>query len=154
MSFILRLTRAFRDADVRFAVTGGYAVAFHGAVRGTLDVDIVVRRSRDDFVAAEETLKGLGLAPRLPVDAGQVFDFREEFIRNRNLVAWSFSNPSNPAEIVDVIITHDLAAMKVVKVRVGNVTVPVVSRRDLIAMKRASGRPQDLEDVRALEALG
>jgi len=43
--------------------------------------------------------------------------------------------------------------MKVVKIRVGTVTVPVVSRTDLIAMKRASGRAQGLEDVRALEAL-
>lgn len=153
MSFILRLARAFEDAGVRFAVTGGYAVALHGAVRGTLDVDIVLRRSRDDFVAAERVLKGLGLAPRLPVDAGQVFDFREEYLRNRNLVAWRFANPSNPGEVVDVVITNDLAAMKVVKFRVGNVTVPVVSRTDLIAMKRASGRPQDLEDIRALEAL-
>ena len=29
----------------------------------------------------------------------------------------------------------------------------VLSRGDLIEMKRASGRPQDLEDVRALEQL-
>jgi hypothetical protein len=29
----------------------------------------------------------------------------------------------------------------------------VLSRKDLIAMKRASGRPQDLADVEALEKL-
>jgi len=150
---ILRLAKGFQDAGVSFAVAGGFAVALHGAVRGTLDIDIVLRLSRDDFVDAEKILKGLGLAPRLPVDAGQVFDFREEFIRNRNLIAWSFQNPSNPAEIVDVIITHDLAAMRIKRIRVGRVTIPVLSRRDLIAMKRAGGRPQDLEDVRALEAL-
>jgi hypothetical protein len=32
--------------------------------------------------------------------------------------------------------------------------VQVLSRKDLIAMKKASGRPQDLADVEALEKLG
>jgi len=150
---IRRLTQAFQSEGLHFAVAGGYAVALHGAVRGTLDIDIVIRRLREDFVAAERVLKGLGLAPRLPVDAGEVFDFREEYIAKRNLIAWSFQNPANPAEIVDVIITHDLAAMKIKRVKLGPVTIPVVSRRDLIVMKAASGRPQDLEDIRALEAL-
>lgn len=151
---IRRLTQAFHDARLSFAVAGGYAVALHGAVRGTLDLDIVLRWSRGDFLAAERVLKGLGLAPRLPVDAGQVFDFREEYIANRNLIAWSFQNPANSAEIVDIIITHDLNTMTVKRVRFGALRIPVVSRRDLIAMKAASGRPQDLEDIRALEALG
>jgi len=31
--------------------------------------------------------------------------------------------------------------------------VPILSRKDLIEMKRAAGRPQDLEDVKALEHL-
>ena len=82
---------AFDEASVPFAVAGGYAVALHGAVRGTVDVDIVLR--------------------------------------------------------------HDLAKLKVKKVRSGGRTLPVVAVEDLIGMKRASGRPQDLEDVRALERL-
>lgn len=151
---ILRLSRAFQSQGVRFAVAGGYAVALHGAVRGTVDVDIVLRLSRGDYLAAEKALKGLGLAPRLPVDAGQLFDFREDYIKNRNLVAWSFYNPSNPAEIVDVVITHDLGKMKIHTIKLGEVKVPIVSRRDLIAMKKKSGRPQDLEDIKALEELG
>jgi hypothetical protein len=123
-------------------------------VRGTVDVDIVLRFSRKDFLAAEKILRSFGLASRLPVDAGQVFDFREEYIANRNLVAWSFFNPSNPAEIVDVVITHDLDGMKVDRIKIGRNVIPIVSRRDLIAMKKKSARPQDLEDVKALEELG
>jgi hypothetical protein len=42
---------------------------------------------------------------------------------------------------------------------VGRVTeartrAPFVSREDLLEMKRKAGRPRDLEDIRALEALG
>lgn len=150
---IFRVARALEGAGVDFAVCGGYAVALHGAVRGTVDVDIVLRLDRKNYVAAEKALKDLGLVSRLPVEAAQVFDFREEYLRNKNLRAWSFWNPKDQTEIVDVVLTRDLASMKVKRIRSGALTLPVVSIDDLIAMKKEAGRPQDLEDVRALEAL-
>jgi len=142
---------ALQKAKVPCAIVGGYAVALHGAVRGTVDVDIVLRLSRNHFLAAEIALKTLGLSPRLPVTGGEVFDFREEYIKNRNLVAWSFFNPRDPSQIVDIIITHDLAKLKISRIQSAGRTLPVLALPDLIAMKKASGRPQDLEDVRALE---
>ena len=150
---ISRVAAAFRKGGVPFAVVGGYAVALHGAVRGTVDLDLILRLRRKDFIAAAEALAGLGLKPKLPVTAGEVFDFRKEYIARRNLVAWSFWNPTDPSEMVDVVITHDLAKMDVVTLRLGGEGVPVVSRKDLIAMKKESARPQDLEDVKALESL-
>ncbi|OGS03138.1 MAG: hypothetical protein A3G41_09010 [Elusimicrobia bacterium RIFCSPLOWO2_12_FULL_59_9] len=151
--FLYDVVSALEKGRVRFAIAGGYAVALHGAVRGTMDVDIVLRLSRADFLAAESALKALGLMPRLPVSAGEVFDFREEYITNRNLIAWSFSNPKDPSQAVDIIITHDLAKLKVKKIASGGRTLPVLAVSDLIAMKKAAGRPQDLEDARALEEL-
>lgn len=144
---------ALQKAKVPCAIAGGCAVALHGAVRGTVDVDIVLRLSRNHFLAAETALKTLGLTPRLPVTAGEVFDFREEYIKNRNLVAWSFFNPRDPSQIVDIIITHDLAKLAITRIQSAGRTLPVLALPDLIAMKKASGRPQDLEDVRALEEL-
>ncbi len=35
----------------------------------------------------------------------------------------------------------------------GDVQVPVASIADLVALKRAVGRPKDLDDIRVLEAL-
>lgn len=151
--FLYEVVAALEKAEVPFAIAGGYAVALHGAVRGTVDVDIILRLFRRHFIAAESALKGLGLMPRLPVSGAEVFDFREEYIRNRHLVAWSFSNPRDPSQIVDIIITHDLAKLKIKKIRSGEWTLPVLAVPDLIAMKKASGRPQDLEDIRALEGL-
>jgi hypothetical protein len=36
----------------------------------------------------------------------------------------------------------------------GDLTVPIAHRDDLLEMKRATGRPQDLADARLLESLG
>jgi hypothetical protein len=41
-----------------------------------------------------------------------------------------------------------------ITVRLGETPVPVLSRHDLIANKRASGRLQDLADLERLEGLG
>jgi hypothetical protein len=138
--FLFRVCDALSAAGVPYAIAGGYAVALHGAVRGTVDVDLVVRLEEAAFGKAEQALKGLGLQPRLPVTATEVFQFREEYIRNRNLLAWSFVNPSNPD-------------CKVVKLSVKGRTLKVVSRADLIRMKARSARPQDLEDIAALKRL-
>jgi hypothetical protein len=151
---LLRVTRAFERAKVPYALVGGYAVALHGAVRGTVDVDLVIRLREADFLRAEKALRSLGLQPRLPVTASEVFRYREEYIRNRNLTAWSFVNPALPSELVDVILTEDLARMTVKRLKVGGQTIRVASVDDLVRMKRASGRPQDLEDVEALRRLG
>jgi len=151
--FLYRLIRIFRKHNVHFAIVGGYAVALHGAVRGTLDVDVILRLTKKNYRAAEIALREIGLMPRLPVEAGQIFDYRKEYIRNKNLTAWSFWNPDNPAEIVDVIITQDLKKFKIKQVRSDNHIIPILGLGDLIRMKRKSGRPQDLEDAKALEEL-
>jgi hypothetical protein len=150
---LLSVARALDRTRVPYALVGGYAVALHGAVRGTVDVDLVIRLRESDFVRAERALKTLGLQSRLPVTASEVFRYREEYIRNRNMTAWSFVNPVLPSEVVDVILTEDLAKVSVKKVKVGGQTVRVASIEDLVRMKRASGRPQDLEDVEALRRL-
>ena len=43
MTVLERICTALREAGVRYAVVGGYAVALHGAVRGTVDIDVAVR---------------------------------------------------------------------------------------------------------------
>jgi hypothetical protein len=153
MIFIYRVTAAFESHHVEYAIAGGWAVALHGAVRGTMDVDFVLEISKKNFAAAETALKSIGLLPRLPLKADELVDFREEYIKNKNLTAWSFYNPTRPSEIVDVIVTSDLKEMRVVNKKVGHRSLKVLAIPDLIEMKQKAGRPQDLEDVRALKEL-
>ena len=151
--FIKQVITAFKKYQVKYAVVGGYAVALHGAIRGTVDIDFVIQLDRSQFEAVEKALLSIGLQPRLPVTATDVFDFREEYIRNRNLIAWSFGHPSNPLEMVDILITQDLLSIKTIDKKIGQFIVKVICIPDLIVMKKQAGRPQDIEDVKALEKL-
>ena len=153
MPFLNLICSALTDQGVRYAIVGGHAVALHGAVRGTVDIDIVLVWDLKSLKSAEEALIGIGLVSRLPIDADDVFHFRDEYVHNRNLIAWDFYNPSNPVEQVDIVITYNLKAKKTKNIETLGGSVKILSRKELIAMKRASGRPQDLEDVKALEKL-
>lgn len=153
MSFLSRIGAALDAAGVRYALVGGYAVALHGAVRGTVDVDVILSWDQRTLRAAEKALHGLGLVSRLPITADEVFRFRDEYLRNRNLIAWNFYNPKDLTEQLDVVISTDLKGKKVLAIETADGPMRVLSRKDLIAMKRASGRPQDLADIAALEKL-
>ena len=88
--------------------------------------------------------------------ARDVFEFCDEYVRNRGLTAWNFYNPDDPSEQVAIVITYDLAGKqgkRLKRVNLPSGPVQVLSVKDLIGMKRASGRPQDVEDIRALERL-
>ncbi len=147
------MIESLEKRKVDYAIAGGYAVALHGAVRGTVDIDIVLRWTKKNLFVAEAALGDVGLQSRLPLKGDAVFDFREEYIKNRNLLAWNFVNISNPTESVDIILTEDLRNMKIKNIRSGNMTLRVISIEDLIKMKQKSGRPQDLEDIKALRSL-
>jgi len=69
------------------------------------------------------------------------------------MTAWKFTNPHNPVQSVDIIISQDLSRKKVDRIKVGKRILPVLSVDDLIRMKRKSGRPQDLQDIEALEKI-
>lgn len=138
---------------MRYAVVGGHAVALHGAIRGTVDIDIALLWDLKTLQGAEQTLTELGLVSRLPINAEDVFRFRDEYIENRNLIAWNFYNPDNLTEQVDIVISYDLKGKKRRRIKTADGPVQVLGLKDLIEMKRSSGRRQDLEDANALERL-
>lgn len=125
-----------------------------GVVRGTVDVDVVLRWRRQVVESAEAALRKLGLVSQLPITAADVFAHRDEYVQQRHLTAWNFHNPSAPMEQVDIIITYDLADQQVDRIALADGAAAVLSVPALIEMKRASGRPQDIEDAQALERLG
>ncbi len=150
---IERVIDSLTRYKVQYALVGGYAVALHGAVRGTVDIDLVIALNQRSFRQTEKALSGIGLQSKLPISADDVFNFREEYIEQRNLTAWSFINPDNPLEIVDIIITEDAKQMRSVVKTFNDTKIKIVAIDDLIKMKKKSGRKQDIEDIKALGKL-
>jgi hypothetical protein len=153
MSFLNRVCAALADRGVRYAVVGGYAVALHGAVRGTVDVDIAVGWNLKNLEKAELAMGDIGLQSRLPITAADVFQFRNEYVENRNLTAWNFFNSGDQSQQVDIIITYDLKGKRTKRVETFEGPVIILGKGDLMKMKTQSGRPQDKEDVLALKEI-
>lgn len=151
--FLLQLIEALDNNRIRYALVGGYAVALHGVVRGTVDMDLAIRINKGEFRKTEKALNGLGLKSLLPVTADDVFTYREEYIRNRNMKAWSFVNPDKAGEVVDILITEDASDLKTVTKTIASRKVRVAAIPELIRMKTGTGRPQDEVDIKALKEL-
>ena len=83
--FIQKVIHSLDQHDVQYALIGGYAVALHGVVRGTVVIDIIIRLNLEAYQNAEAALLAIGLQPRLPFTSTELFLFREEYINLRNL---------------------------------------------------------------------
>ena len=140
-------------AKVPYAIVGGYAVdsrRHQGNCRCRRRYSMVARK----YQKQERAFKAIGLVSLLPITAETLFHFKDEYIQQRNLIAWNFYDPSNPLNQVDIVINYDLkGAHHTKKVQTALGTIPILSLNELIKMKEASGRPQDLEDVKALKSL-
>jgi hypothetical protein len=149
---IYQLVDSFNKEKLKYAVVGGYALALHGIVRATMDVDFVLNLRESDFHLAENILNKLGLQSRLPVRAQDIIKMRKEYIEQRNLLAWSFVDYQNPSRQVDILITEDLGDLDVEVISVGGRKISVISLEELLRMKLASARPQDLVDAENIKA--
>lgn len=150
---LYEITDAFKKVDLKYAIVGGYALALHGLVRATMDVDFVLSLRLHDFELAEKALGGLGLRSRIPVRAQDIVKMRKEFIQERNLIAWSFVDYNEPSRQVDILINKDLRNLEVKSISVGGRKISVVTLQELLRMKQEVGRPQDLIDVKNIQDL-
>ena len=134
---------ALNRRSVRYLIIGGYAVAFHGYPRATKDLDLWLEASPENARRALEAIhdffgETLGLEEGDLVSPGVV---QLGYAPNRiDLVLLPEGNP-----------TFAEAFARARETRAGNVPVRVVSKEDLLALKRAFGRTQDLADVDSLE---
>jgi hypothetical protein len=139
------LLSEFSDGGVESLIVGAHALATHGFVRATKDLDIWVRPSRDNARKIMRALTSFG-AP--------LHDLSEEDLAKPGLI-FQIGVPPLRIDIVTSIdgVSFDEAWLDRVQVQWDSVPVAVLSRRHLIMNKRASGRLQDLADLERLESL-
>jgi hypothetical protein len=133
----------FNARGVEFIVVGAYALAAHGRVRATGDLDVWVRPSAANAKLVIEALAAFG-AP--------LHDLTAQDLTQPGVV---FQIGVAPLRI-DVLtsidgVTFEEAWTERLSTSFAGQTVPVLSTRHLIRNKRAVGRTQDLADVEWLE---
>jgi hypothetical protein len=101
----------------------------------------------------------MGFRPRVPVAAKEFADAatRARWIREKNMRVFPMGDPDNPMRAIDVFvespIDFDALWQRAEIIQLDRTSVRVASIPDLIALKRLAGRPQDLMDIEALDAI-
>jgi len=155
------VVQALNQARVRYLIVGGLAVAAHGILRFTVDLDLVVELTEDNVRRAIEALTPLGYRPRAPVPFEEFahVSARQAWIRDKGLTVFSLQSPDHAVTEIDLFVESpfdfDQAFASAMRAEVApGVEGSFVGFSDLIEMKRRAGRPQDLRDIEDLERLG
>jgi hypothetical protein len=135
---------AFSAEGVEFLLVGAYALAVHGLPRATGDLDLWVGTAGENPRRVRRALKRFGAA----LDQLTLKDLTQPDVVFQIGVA--------PRRI-DVMTSIDGVAFaeawdRRFEAKLEGLTVPVISRDDLIRNKKAAGRPQDVADVVWLES--
>lgn len=147
------LLKRLADADVDFVVIGGMARTLLGSPRVTKDLDICPARNRRNLTRLGEVLAAIEARPReFPAELPFVPDAR-------TIDASSMLTLETSEGWVDLLLEpagwpgYERLRANAERVDIDGRVVAVAGIDDLIALKRAAGRPQDLADIAELEVL-
>lgn len=145
-----RILQELSEHDVSYVVIGGLAVQAHGHTRTTQDINLVPAQEGENLERLAAALAALGVH-----HAGREGDLTLDALLAR-LQTSSVVSLDTRAGGVDIHFAPPGAApyadlaVRAMVIEVLGVSVAIAARDDLIAMKRASGRPIDRGDVIAL----
>jgi predicted nucleotidyltransferase len=147
-----RILEALAGHAVDYVIVGGLAVQTHGHVRTTVDVDLFPRPDSSNLARLADALNALDAqvlnpgAEKVTIDAAML----------PRATLWQFATRHGAIDVLHEAPgapTYDELRARALEIQLGDLTLAVVGRDDLISMKRASGRPADLEDIAALTEL-
>ena len=136
---------------VNFVVIGGIAVQGHGYIRGTYDVDIIVEPTALNATRLSEALIELEAELRVP---GHLRLTDPHQLRSAPLIPTM--TRFGPLDVVHVEHvagppkSYEALRSGALVIKLDGIEVPVAGLPDLIRMKHAAGRDQDLADIEAL----
>jgi hypothetical protein len=143
------ILRVLAEQGVEYVLVGGLAVQTHGHTRTTVDVDLIPRPAPANLERLAAALNALGARVLDPGSEGMTIDGR----MLPRAVLWQFATPHGAIDVL-----HDAPGAppypelrrRALEIRLGDLELAVAGRDDLISMKRASGRAEDLDDLAAL----
>ena len=136
------LLELFNSHKVEYLITGGYALAYHGAPRYTGDIDLFVK---PDFENASRIIKALD-----DFGFGSLGLTMEDFTRPAQIIQLGL-----PPVRIDIItsitgVSWEEANAGRIAGTCGGIPVYFLGRAQFIVNKRETGRLKDLADIEAL----
>lgn len=127
---------------VEYLIIGGYAVSHYGYPRPTGDLDVWVALEPDTAAKLVRVLNSFGFA-----SAGTS---ASTFLTPGRIVRMGV--PPVRIELLNSISGVDFAPCYARRnvITLDGVPVPLITRADLLANKRAAGRPKDMDDLENL----
>jgi predicted nucleotidyltransferase len=144
-----RIFRSLAERGVDYVLIGGIAVQTHGHVRMTNDVDLIPAPDPANLERLAAVLRALDARVLNPGSESMEIDAR----MLPRATIWQFATRDGQIDVMHEVPAgppFEQLSERALRVRLGDVEVPVVSLDDLIQMKLARGRAVDLEDVAAL----
>ncbi len=131
------------STGVKYLLVGGHAVAFHGHPRFTGDIDFFVERSPDNAARLERVLGDFGF--------GSLGLKAADFLQPESVI--QLGRPPNRIDLLTSIdaVSFGEAWQRRVDADLEGLPVRFIGKEDLLANKRATGRPQDAADISKLE---
>jgi len=147
------LIRALVEAEVEFIVIGGIAAVAHGAARVTYDVDVVYSRRRENLRRLVAALRPF--SPYLRgAPKGLPFNWEEQTVRNG--LNFTLETTIGDLDLLGEVVGGGTYAQLLPHSKATDLfghKCRVVDLEKLIVLKRAAGRPKDLESIAELQAL-
>ncbi len=137
------LLRSLNEHEVRYVVIGATAFPVHGYARATLDVDVFIEATEENARKTMAALRAFGY---------DVSDLAVEDLLQKKVLIRQYVVQTDLHPFVKGVLWEDVWANRVESM-LGDTPVSFASLDDLIRMKRAAGRPKDVEDLRVLERL-
>lgn len=128
--------------EVEFVVIGGIAAVLHGVPRATFDLDILIKATPANAKKLLRAFSESGLASAHHITADELLKNEITIFEDKVRIDVQTNTPG---------LSFEKAWNERVSMNYQNQSFPVVSRENLIAAKKASGRKIDLEDVELLE---
>jgi predicted nucleotidyltransferase len=148
-----RLLAALHDAGVNFVVVGGFAATAHGSAHVTVDLDVVYSRAPENIVRLSHALEPLdpylrGAPPGLP--------FRFDPATIERGLNFTLRTSAGDLDLLGEATgggTYEALLPRSERLQLFGRETLIVDLETLIRLKRAAGRPKDLERIAELEAI-
>ena len=148
-----RLLAALNDAGVQYIVVGGVAARAHGSARLTDDLDISYARNSTNLTRLVTALTPLHPYLR-GAPAGLPFEWSAATLRAG--LNFTLTTSAGPIDLLGEIVgggTYENLLPHALAITLFGAEVRLLDLPWLIRVKRAAGRPKDLEVIAELEAL-